>query len=42
MAALLMPIPLLFYLYGHRIRSKSRFAAEYTTVAKANTTAAED
>jgi DHA1 family multidrug resistance protein-like MFS transporter len=42
MAALLMPIPLLFYLYGHRIRSKSRFAAEYTTVAKANTTAAEN
>ncbi|KAL3437797.1 major facilitator superfamily domain-containing protein [Aspergillus tetrazonus] len=41
-AAVLMPIPLLFYLYGRRIRSKSRFAAEYTTVAKANTTATED
>ncbi|KAL4740165.1 major facilitator superfamily domain-containing protein [Aspergillus similis] len=41
-ATILMPIPLLFYLYGHRIRSKSRFAAEYTTVAKANATAAED
>lgn len=41
-AAVLMPIPLLFYLYGHRIRSKSRFAAEYTTVAKANTTATEN
>ncbi|KAL4755113.1 major facilitator superfamily domain-containing protein [Aspergillus terricola var. indicus] len=41
-AAVLMPIPLLFYLYGHRIRSKSRFAAEYTTVAKANASAAED
>ncbi|KAL4972901.1 major facilitator superfamily domain-containing protein [Aspergillus desertorum] len=41
-AAVLMPIPLLFYLYGHRIRSKSKFAAEYTTVAKANVTAAEE
>ncbi|KAL2819933.1 major facilitator superfamily domain-containing protein [Aspergillus cavernicola] len=31
-AAVLMPIPLLFYLYGSRIRQKSKFAAEYTTV----------
>ncbi|KAL2786211.1 major facilitator superfamily domain-containing protein [Aspergillus keveii] len=35
-AVVLMPIPLLFYLYGSRIRQKSKFAAEYTTVAKAH------
>ncbi|KAL2863050.1 MFS transporter [Aspergillus lucknowensis] len=31
-AVVLMPIPLLFYLFGSRIRQKSKFAAEYTTV----------
>ncbi|KAL4929606.1 MFS transporter [Aspergillus undulatus] len=35
-AAVLMPIPLLFYLYGSKIRSKSKFAAEYTTAIKAD------
>ncbi|KAL5050209.1 major facilitator superfamily domain-containing protein [Aspergillus fruticulosus] len=40
-AAVLTPIPLLFYLYGYKIRSKSKFAAEYTAVAKANTAAEE-
>ncbi|KAL4790617.1 major facilitator superfamily domain-containing protein [Aspergillus venezuelensis] len=33
-AAVLMPIPLLFYLHGSKIRSKSKFAAEYTVSAK--------
>ncbi|KAL4963195.1 MFS transporter [Aspergillus stella-maris] len=33
-AAALMPIPLLFYLHGSKIRSKSKFAAEYTVAAK--------
>ncbi|KAL2816154.1 major facilitator superfamily domain-containing protein [Aspergillus granulosus] len=35
-AVVLIPIPLLFYLYGPRIRQKSKFAAEYTTVVKAH------
>ncbi|WEW55571.1 hypothetical protein PRK78_001002 [Emydomyces testavorans] len=29
-AAALAPIPLVFYLYGHRIRAKSKFSAQFT------------
>ncbi|KAI9924030.1 hypothetical protein MW887_007488 [Aspergillus wentii] len=35
-AAVLMPIPLLFYLYGPRIREKSKFATEYEVAAQAH------
>lgn len=28
-----MPIPLLFYLYGHRIRAKSTFSTDYEQLA---------
>ncbi|KKK24302.1 putative MFS transporter [Aspergillus rambellii] len=35
-AALLMPMPLLFYIFGPRIRAKSKFANDYITVAQAH------
>jgi DHA1 family multidrug resistance protein-like MFS transporter len=35
-AAILMPIPLLFYLYGLRIREKSKFAMEYIVAVQAH------
>lgn len=35
-AAVLMPIPLLFYLYGAKIREKSKFATEYIATAQAH------
>lgn len=28
-----MPIPLLFYLYGHKIRAKSTFSTDYSLLA---------
>ncbi|KAI0137242.1 polyamine transporter 1 [Xylariales sp. AK1849] len=43
-AALLVPIPVIFYLYGHKIRAKSQFAptaAEHTLGAGAEATAGE-
>ncbi|KAL4957936.1 major facilitator superfamily domain-containing protein [Aspergillus filifer] len=35
-AAVLTPIPLLFYLHGSKIRPRSKFAAEYTVAAKSH------
>ncbi|KAF7162743.1 hypothetical protein CNMCM5623_007912 [Aspergillus felis] len=35
-AAILMPIPLLFYLYGPKIRAKSKFAMEYIVAVQAH------
>lgn len=35
-AAILMPIPLLFYLYGPKIREKSKFAMEYIVAVQAH------
>ncbi|RHZ62104.1 hypothetical protein CDV55_104967 [Aspergillus turcosus] len=35
-AAILMPIPLLFYLYGPRIRAKSKFAMDYIVAVQAH------
>ncbi|KAL4870635.1 hypothetical protein BDV12DRAFT_184266 [Aspergillus spectabilis] len=35
-AAVLMPMPLLFYLYGSRIRQKSKFATDYTNAVIAH------
>ncbi|PKX93204.1 MFS transporter [Aspergillus novofumigatus IBT 16806] len=35
-AAILMPIPLLFYLYGPKIREESKFAMEYIVAAQAH------
>lgn len=35
-AAIMMPIPLLFYLYGPKIREKSKFAMEYIVAAQAH------
>lgn len=37
-AALLAPIPVLFYLYGHKIRARSKFASDYVTTAQAHGT----
>lgn len=31
-ATALVPIPVFFYLYGHRIRAKSRFAPDIPTM----------
>ncbi|KAJ5812598.1 hypothetical protein N7474_008899 [Penicillium riverlandense] len=36
-AALLIPMPVLFYLYGPKIRAKSKFATEYLMAAQAHT-----
>lgn len=30
------PIPVLFYLYGHKIRAKSQFASDYVATAQAH------
>ncbi|GFF37797.1 uncharacterized transporter C569.05c [Aspergillus udagawae] len=35
-AAILMPIPLLFYLYGPKTRAKSKFAMEYIVAVQAH------
>lgn len=35
-AAILMPIPLLFYLYGPQIRAKSKFAMDYIVAVQAH------
>ncbi|KAL2223488.1 putative MFS multidrug transporter [Thermoascus aurantiacus ATCC 26904] len=34
-AALLAPIPVVFYLYGHKLRAKSKFAPTYITTVQA-------
>lgn len=34
-AAILVPIPILFYLYGHKIRAKSKFATDYLVTVQA-------
>ncbi|KAL2010180.1 hypothetical protein VTN00DRAFT_5987 [Thermoascus crustaceus] len=34
-AAVLCPIPVIFYLYGHRLRAKSKFAPTYITTVQA-------
>jgi DHA1 family multidrug resistance protein-like MFS transporter len=36
-AALLIPLPVLFYLYGPKIRAKSKFATDYLLAAQAHT-----
>ena len=33
--AALIPLPVLFYLYGHKIRAKSTFATEYLPAVQA-------
>ncbi|EAW10070.1 uncharacterized protein ACLA_045350 [Aspergillus clavatus NRRL 1] len=35
-AALMMPMPLLFYLYGHKIRAKNKFTMEYLPAVQAH------
>ncbi|KAJ5113551.1 hypothetical protein N7456_002085 [Penicillium angulare] len=35
-AALLIPLPILFYLYGRNIRAKSKYSTDYVTAAKAH------
>lgn len=34
-AAILVPLPVLFYLYGHKIRAKSKYATEYLPAVQA-------
>lgn len=35
-AAAMAPIPVLFYLYGHKIRARSKFASDYVVTAQAH------
>lgn len=34
-AAALVPLPIAFYLYGHKIRAKSKFATDYIPAVQA-------
>lgn len=36
-AALLTPLPIFFYLYGPRLRARSKFATDYIVTAQAHT-----
>lgn len=41
-AALLVPIPIVFYKYGHKIREKSKFAPNLPKPQSAGETSSED